>query len=119
MSWYWFVLGALVTWRVTHLLNAEDGPWDLVVHLRRAVGQGFLGHLLDCFCCLSLWVSLPMALLIGASLLERLMLWWAWSAAAILLERVGQRQPVPQLPFWEAGPGTSGLENPSSLHKED
>ena len=41
MSYYWLVLGSLCVWRVTHLLHAEDGPWDLVVRLRRLAGAGF------------------------------------------------------------------------------
>ena len=46
MEFYWLVLGILCVWRVTHLLNAEDGPWELVVHLRRLAGPGFWGKLL-------------------------------------------------------------------------
>ena len=59
--WYRLVLGSLVTWRLTHLLNAEDGPWQVLVKLRRAAGDGMLGQLLDCFYCLSLWVAAPFA----------------------------------------------------------
>jgi hypothetical protein len=83
----WLVAGALATWRVSHLLHAEDGPWNLVVHLRTAAGSGFLGEAMDCFYCLSLWLALPIALLIGSSIREWLLLWPAFSAAAILLER--------------------------------
>jgi hypothetical protein len=86
-SIYWLVVGALTTWRATHLLHAEDGPWNLVVRLRAAAGSGLLGEMMDCFYCLSLWFALPIALLIGTGWLERLLLWPALSAAAILLER--------------------------------
>src|SRR5690606_6645885 len=72
---YWALLGVLAVWRVTHLLQAEDGPWDVVVRLRRAAGAGFFGRLLDCFYCLSLWVALPAALAIGTDAFERLLLW--------------------------------------------
>jgi hypothetical protein len=44
-----FVLAALATWRVTHLLVAEDGPADVVVRLRRRAGFGWAGDVLDCF----------------------------------------------------------------------
>ena len=30
MDLYWLVLGALAVWRLTHLLQAEDGPADLL-----------------------------------------------------------------------------------------
>ena len=95
MTVYWLVLGILCVWRVTHLLNAEDGPWDLLVRLRRGVGNGFWGGLLDCFYCLSLWVAAPFALLLGQGWKERLLLWPALSGAACLLERATARPEKP------------------------
>jgi len=94
MDFYELTLGTLCVWRITHLLNAEDGPWDLLARLRRGVGEGFWGGLLDCFYCLSLWVALPFAGLLGASWRARLLLWPALSAAAILLERLTGRKAV-------------------------
>ena len=87
MQFYWLIVGLLGVWRITHLLQAEDGPWDLVVRLRRLAGATFWGHLLDCFYCLSLWIALPFAFVLGADWRERALLWPALSAAAILLER--------------------------------
>jgi hypothetical protein len=91
MDVYGLLLGALCVWRVTHLLNAEDGPWDLLVRLRRRAGDGFWGDLLDCFYCASLWVAAPFAALLADDLRERLLLWPALSGAAILLERITHR----------------------------
>ena len=88
MRGYWLVLGVLAVWRITHLLHAEDGPWNLSVELRRHAGHGFWGTLLDCFLCLSLWVSFPLALAIGETWGERLLLWPALSAGAILVQRL-------------------------------
>lgn len=88
MRFYWLILGILSVWRITHLLQAEDGPGDLMVHFRRKAGVGFWGSLLDCFYCLSFWIAVPFALLIGESWRERLILWPAYSAGAILLERL-------------------------------
>jgi len=85
MQFYWLALGILSVWRVTHLLNAEDGPWDLVVSVRRRAGNGFWGGLMDCFLCLSIWLSVPLAGVLGSSWKERLLLWTALSAGAILL----------------------------------
>lgn len=100
MKIYELTLATLCVWRITHLLQAEDGPWDLVVRLRRAVGEGFFGRLLDCFYCLSLWISFPFAWGFGASWRERLLLWPALSAVAILLERLTapRRSPPPVPP---------------------
>jgi hypothetical protein len=93
MQFYWLILGVLAGWRITHLLNAEDGPWDLVVKLRRLAGNGFFGSLLDCFYCLSLWVAAPLAYLLGDAWKQRLLLWPAISAGAILLHKATSREP--------------------------
>ena len=66
MKAYELALATLGVWRLTHLLQAEDGPWDLAVRLRRAAGDGFAGKLLDCFDCLSLWIAAPFALISAA-----------------------------------------------------
>ena len=94
MNSYWLTLGILTVWRVTHFLQAEDGPWGMVVRLRRCAGDGFLGELLDCFYCLSLWISAPAALWLGVDWGERIFLWLALSAGAILLERITSRPVV-------------------------
>ena len=87
MKFYRFVLGVLTLWRIAHLLQAEDGPWDVVVNLRRSAGDGFWGKLLDCFYCLSLWLAAPLAFLLGDSWWERALLWPSLSAGASLLEQ--------------------------------
>ena len=87
MSFYWLTLGILAVWRIAHLLNAEDGPADAFVRLRRFAGSGFWGELLDCFYCLTAWLAVPFALLLGDDWTERLLLWPALSGGAILLER--------------------------------
>lgn len=88
--WMQFVLAALATWRLTHLLVREDGPGDLIFHLRRSLGHSFFGRLMDCFYCLSMWVAAPVTLLITVKLPEAPLLWLALSGAACLLERIGE-----------------------------
>ena len=120
MRFYWLILGVLGVWRITHLLAAEDGPWDLLVRLRRRAGDGFWGGLLDCFYCLSLWISVPFALLLGGSWLERLLLWPALSGAAILLERATSRPaaPPPALYFEEREDEDVLRQEPGPAHPE-
>jgi len=96
MRFYWLLIGILGVWRLTHLLVAEDGPWDLLARLRRAAGSGLWGKLLDCFECMSLWVAAPMACLIGQSWFERILLWPALSGGGILLQRWVERTSVAQ-----------------------
>jgi len=96
------VLASLAVWRITHLLNAEDGPWQTLARLRTLAGAGFWGELLDCFCCLSLWVAAPFAWWLGGRWTECLLLWPAISGAAILLEHA----TVPAQPaYTEDSPG--------------
>ncbi len=80
-------LGFLGVWRVTHLVNAEDGPWDLVVWLRDRAGTSQFGRAMDCFKCLSMWVALPFSVALGRTWPRRLLLWPALSAAAIVLQQ--------------------------------
>lgn len=94
MRFYAFVLSSLAVWRVTHLFSAEDGPFDLIVRLRRLAGSGVFGKLLDCFYCLSLWVAVPFALVLEDTLKQRVLLWLALSGAAGLLQRLSSARDV-------------------------
>ena len=77
---------------MTHLLYAEEGPWDVVARARLAVRRRFAARALDCFYCLSLWVAMPFAFMVttfsGGGWLEWLLVWPALSAGSILLERL-------------------------------
>lgn len=88
-----FLLAALAVWRVTHLLAREDGPWDLLLRLRRALGTGMFSRMVACFYCLSVWVALPFAFFLKGDAAETLVGWLALSGAAILLERMA-REPL-------------------------
>ena len=98
---YALALALLAVWRITHLLNAEDGPGELVVRLRRAAGNGFAGAALDCFNCLSLWIAAPFAAWLGDAAGERLLLWPALSGGAILLQRLTAPAPAAPAPYWK------------------
>ncbi len=81
-----FAISALAVWRITHLLGKEDGPFDIIFRIRKKAGVGFLGSMLDCFYCLSVWVALPVALYYSVGWKEALITWPALSGAACLLE---------------------------------
>ena len=95
------ILAVLATWRVTHLLAAEDGPADLIFRFRRWLGQNPAGKLMDCFNCISVWIAAPMALFVSRQPAEWFMTWLAVSGGACLLDRLGREpgaaQPAPQL----------------------
>jgi hypothetical protein len=92
--WLTFVLALLATWRVTHLVSREDGPFDVLVKLRLRAGTGVVGRMMDCFNCLSLWVAAPFSFLVGRSALETVLSWIALSGGACLLERT-EREAMP------------------------
>jgi hypothetical protein len=102
MKFYHFTLGILATWRVTYFFQAEDGPWDVVVRLRRFVGNGFWGTLLDCFYCLSVWIAAPFACWLGETWGERFLLWLSFSGGASIIQKITNRHPdVPPALFVE------------------
>jgi len=114
MDWFRFTLGAIAIWRITHLFIVEDGPWGVIARVRRITATGFLRSLLDCFYCLSLWVAIPFAVLLGHSTSDRLLLWPALSGASILLENLSTK-------LGGAAPPTyfeEGEDNDELLRKE-
>jgi hypothetical protein len=116
-AWYWLALGALATWRVTHLLHAEDGPWRVIARFRSVISRSnMLKQLVECFYCLSIWIAAPIAYALGKSWAERTLLVPALSAAAILLERVTQ-PPMPA--FVEDPEEPNGMLWKKSEHESD
>jgi hypothetical protein len=101
VDFYWLVLGILGVWRLTHLLHAEDGPWNVAALLRRRTGTGFWARLLDCFYCLSVWIAAPFAWLLGNGVKMQLLLWPALSAGAVLLERSTVSAEATRVPYWK------------------
>ncbi|HEY5369414.1 MAG TPA: DUF1360 domain-containing protein [Hanamia sp.] len=92
MNVFYFIVLSLAIWRITHLFSKEDGPFDIIYRLRKAIGADFFGSLLDCFYCTSVWVALPFGLWEGNSWREKLLLWIALSGAACLLEKATDRK---------------------------
>lgn len=98
MNFLGISIAVLAVWRVTHLLQTEDGPFEVFEHCRSWLRRVSLAGLADCFYCLSMWVAAPVALALGSSWIERLILWPALSGAAIFLNRAAQ--PKPELPSY-------------------
>jgi len=88
------VVGALATWRVTHLLAHEDGPADIIVRIRARLGRSFVGSLMDCFNCLSFWIAAPAALYLSRNLLAWIFNWLALSGAACLMQSLTREGEV-------------------------
>jgi hypothetical protein len=84
--WFAFILALIATWRLSHLLASEDGPGDVVFHLRKYLATSFFGRLMDCFGCVSLWVAAPLAFFVTLRPVELSVVWLALSGGAMLLE---------------------------------
>lgn len=84
-----FALASLATWRVSHLVVAEDGPGDVVVRARARLGDSLAGQAMDCFACASVWVAAPASLALARRPRDVVVTWLALSGAACLLERGG------------------------------
>lgn len=97
-----FVILALATWRISHMVTQEDGPFDIFIKGRERIGriehdndgivvmipETFFGKLLSCVWCLSVWAGTFFFVayyLFPASILVSYP--FAISAAAIWVER--------------------------------
>lgn len=94
-SFFHFLVAVLATWRITHLLSREDGPFDILFRVKKQLGQGFFGNLLDCFYCLSIWISVPFAAWTGNGILEIVIDTIAISGAACIIQKFIDKQQPP------------------------
>lgn len=84
-----FLVLTLVIWRVSHLTSSEDGPFDIIVRLRKLFGDSTIGKLMDCFYCVSVWTALILASIVEhQSYLELLINTLSLSGAAIIVNEV-------------------------------
>jgi hypothetical protein len=93
MTMFLVVMSMLAVWRVTHMLQNEDGPDAIFARLQawaarqpEKIGsfpQGFL-----CFNCLSVWISFLPALALQNSLHEFFIYLFAISAGAMIIDTV-------------------------------
>jgi hypothetical protein len=110
-GWLDPLLAVLATWRVSHLVAREDGPFDIVARCRIAAGPGSLGRLMDCPYCVSLWFAVPFAAWLARDWAHGLTLWLAISGGSCILEQVSallvaRAEPaVAELPPHDKPPG--------------
>lgn len=83
-----YIVILIAVWRVTHLISSEDGPFEVIIKIRKLAGQSFFGKLMDCFYCLSIWIGLGAAFLVTLDVKELVLLCLYYSGASILLEKI-------------------------------
>jgi uncharacterized membrane protein len=89
-----YLIIVVVVWRLTHLITAEDGPFDLIIRLRKLLGNSFFGKLMDCFYCLSIWIGLFCAWYAGDGIMEIIILTLYYSGASLILEKLTNKNFV-------------------------
>lgn len=95
------IVYSLATWRIASLLANEDGPFDILEHMRYRIGVRYdersarygkneLARAILCTWCASLWIAAVWVLL--ALALPVVALWiaapFAVSAGALIVERI-------------------------------
>jgi hypothetical protein len=83
----WFCLCALAAWRTTVFLVYENGPFELGLHIRRALVRIGLGRLINCFHCAAFWVSLAFVAIVYERRLLSVVSVLAVSGSASIIER--------------------------------
>ena len=101
-------MATLAVWRLTHLVVEEDGPADIVVRVRRRVGDGAVGGAMDCFYCFSVWAAAACAPTVTRRPRRLPVVALALSGAACLLERTTTRGGHDELLRTEAQAGVEG-----------
>jgi hypothetical protein len=91
MSALHIILAAAAVWRLTHLLQVEDGPYQIFEQARARLRRASLAGAVDCFYCLSLWVAAPFAFALAPSPWEWMLTALALSALAILIDTLVAR----------------------------
>ena len=79
------VIGAIAAYRVSYMITREEGPLGVFALVRERIDphqKTWIGRGLNCILCVSFWVTLTVALVIGASWLE-----WLAMAGLIVMWR--------------------------------
>lgn len=102
-----YALAALAAWRLTYMVYQEDGPGDVFQHFRELFieytvlktgytvtkPKNWIGKMLLCFYCTSMWTVIPVVIYLVWLTDWRLLPleWFAMSGAAIIIELIRRR----------------------------
>lgn len=84
-----FVIVVLAVYRVSVLIAQDEGPFSLLERARGRIDPhqaSWMGRGLRCVGCVSFWVALAAALLIGAA--DWVWVWLAVAGGAMLIHRL-------------------------------
>lgn len=94
-----FTVFAIATWRLTRMLQKEEGPFNIFGKFRNLFIKNeeggtrliLIGKLLACMWCLSVWVAMPFAFHLASNLLELVAYTAALSGAAMLIQYLQEK----------------------------
>ena len=95
--WFIFLIAALATYRLSRLLADEEGPWSVFSKLRDLTPeQSSWRRGVECIMCVSVWVAVPIALLLGivgaCAPWETPLVWLALSSVTVLIRKWEQKR---------------------------
>lgn len=75
------------------MIAFENGPGDLIARAREKAGAKWIGRLMDCPYCLSVWFAAPVAVALHHDGIPMLLInWMALSGASVILEKTVGRK---------------------------
>jgi len=85
-----FLLSTLAVWRIGHMILDENGPFNVFGKLANYTDKlkykdGGLKQLLNCFYCMSVYLSIPFSIYLANNVLEFFIYVLAMSALSIFL----------------------------------
>ena len=88
-----FIIASLAIWRLSYAIVKENGPLMVFARLRARLAasqkrSGGLFDLISCIYCVSFWIGLVGALIVSNNVFEWVGYGLAFSAVAVLVERV-------------------------------
>ena len=92
---FWFVVAILAAWRVTRLIAREDGPWRLMVAVRRTCYRLRLAGLIECVHCLGMWTSVAITSLMFPLRWSSVWMWLGIAGGVSLLLRLSDHESPP------------------------
>ena len=88
-----FIIASLAIWRLSYAIVKENGPLMVFARLRARLAasqkrSGGLFDLISCIYCVSFWIGLTGALIVSNNVFEWVGYGLAFSAVAVLIERL-------------------------------
>lgn len=93
LSWVELLLLILAVYRLSRIVTKEDGPFSIFETLRYVTREHWVGELLECPLCFSVWASGLCVLLSLHPLGWWVILWLGVSGGAVLVHKVAKDVP--------------------------